>query len=46
MMADSKVLARVSEIRERITNTGIASAEIVLIEVSRIALFDPRKLFQ
>ena len=33
-MADSKVLARVSEIRERITNTGIASAERVLIVAS------------
>ena len=46
LMADSKVLARVSEIRKRITNTGIASAERVLIEASRIALFDPRKLFR
>ena len=45
-MSRSKVSQRVKELRERITNTGIASAEIVLIEVSRIALFDPRKLFQ
>lgn len=46
LMADSKVIARVSEIRERITNTGIASASRVLLEASRLALFDPRKLFR
>ena len=46
LMGDTKVLLRVEEIRERITNTSIASAERVLIEASRIALFDPRKLFR
>lgn len=45
-MADSKVLARVKELREQITNSEIASARQTLIEASRIALFDPRKLFR
>ncbi len=34
LMGDTKVLLRVEEIRERITNTGIASAERVLIVAS------------
>lgn len=46
LMANSKVYARVGELRERITSTGIASASRVLLEASRIALFDPRKLFR
>lgn len=45
LMANDKVAIRVNELRERITNTGIASAARVLLEASRIALFDPRKLF-
>lgn len=45
LMANHKVSARVKELRERITSTGIASAERVLLEASRLALFDPRKLF-
>ena len=45
LMADSKVSKRVKELRERITSTGIASAERVLLEASRLATFDPRKLF-
>lgn len=45
LMANHKVSTRVKELKERITNTGIASAERVLLEASRIALFDPRKLF-
>lgn len=46
LMRNVKVKSRVSEIRERITNTGIASASRVLLEASRLALFDPRKLFR
>ncbi len=46
LMADTKVSQRVAELRERITNTGVASAARVLLEASRIALFDPRKLFR
>ena len=46
LMADSKVSIRVKELRERISGIGIASAERVLLEASRIALFDPRKLFR
>ena len=46
LMANGKVSQRVRELRERITSTGIASAERVLIEASRLALFDPRKLFR
>lgn len=46
LMADSKVSTRVKELKERITNAGIASAERVLLEASRLALFDPRKLFR
>lgn len=45
LMSDAKVSLRVKELKERITNTGIASAERVLLEASRLALFDPRKLF-
>lgn len=45
LMANGKVSARVAELRERITSIGIASAERVLLEASRLALFDPRKLF-
>lgn len=45
MMADAKVSLRVGDLRERITETGIASAARVLLEASRLALFDPRKLF-
>lgn len=45
LMADSKVSTRVKELRERITGIGIASAERTLLEASRLALFDPRKLF-
>lgn len=46
LMADSKVAQRVRELRERITKTGIASAARVLLEASRLATFDPRKLFR
>lgn len=46
LMADRKVFARVKELRDRITGEGIASAARVLMEASRIALFDPRKLFR
>ena len=46
LMASSKVAARVKEIREQITSSEIASARQTLIEASRIALFDPRKLFR
>ena len=46
LMANHKVSTRVKELRERISGIGIASAERVLLEASRIALFDPRKLFQ
>lgn len=46
LMAEVKVQQRVAELRERITNTGVASAARVLLEASRIALFDPRKLFR
>ena len=45
LMADSKVSIRVKELRERIAGIGIASAERTLLEASRLALFDPRKLF-
>jgi len=45
LMANSKVYARVEELKNRITETGIASAARVLQEASRLALFDPRKLF-
>ena len=45
LMANDKVKIRVKELRERITKTGIASAERVLLEASRLALFDPRNLF-
>lgn len=40
-----KVAQRIAELKERITNTGIASASRVLLEASRLATFDPRKLF-
>jgi len=40
-----KVMSRIDELKERITATGIASAARVLQEASRLALFDPRKLF-
>ena len=46
LMANHKVSTRVKELRERISGIGIASAERVLLEASRIALFDPRKLFR
>lgn len=45
LMRNAQVAARVEELRERITNTGIASAARVLLEASRLALFDPRRLF-
>jgi phage terminase small subunit len=45
LMANTKVVQRVEFLRNRITETGIASAARVLQEVSRLALFDPRKLF-
>lgn len=45
LMKNGKVAVRIAELRERITNTGIASAARVLLEASRLALFDPRKLF-
>lgn len=41
-----KVAQRIAELKERITNTGIASAARVLLEASRLATFDPRKLFR
>lgn len=40
-----KVRSRIGELKERITSTGIASAARVLQEATRLALFDPRKLF-
>lgn len=40
-----KVMSRIGELKERITSTGIASAARVLQEATRLALFDPRKLF-
>ena len=46
LMANGKVSVRVKELRDRISSVGIASAERVLLEASRIALFDPRKLFR
>lgn len=46
LMAEAKVAQRVADLRERITNSGVASAVRVLQEASRIALFDPRKLFR
>lgn len=46
LMANRKVATRVNELRERITNAGIASAARVLLEASRLATFDPRKLFR
>ena len=46
LMRNAQVAARVEELRERITNTGIASAARVLLEASRLALFDPRRLFK
>jgi phage terminase small subunit len=45
LAGNPKVAQRVAELKERITNTGIASASRVLLEASRLALFDPRKLF-
>ncbi len=46
LAAIPKVSQRIKELRERITDTGVASAARVLLEASRIALFDPRKLFR
>lgn len=46
LMADTKIAQRVAELKERITSKGIASAERTLLEASRLALFDPRKLFR
>lgn len=46
LMASTKVQLRVEELKERITNAGIASATRVLLEASRLATFDPRKLFR
>lgn len=46
LMKNSKVLVRIAELKERITNTGVASAARVLLEASRLATFDPRKLFR
>lgn len=46
LMACDKVSARVEVLRKMITDTGIASASRVLQEASRLALFDPRKLFK
>lgn len=46
MLDNPKIALRVAELKERITNAGIASAERVLLEASRIATFDPRKLFK
>ena len=46
LMSNGKVAARVSALKERVTATGIASAARVLQEASRLALFDPRRLFR
>lgn len=46
LMRHVKVRARIDELRERVTKAGIATAERVLLEASRLALFDPRKLFK
>lgn len=46
LMSNVKVQQRVAELKERIAGVGIASAERTLLEASRIALFDPRKLFR
>ena len=46
MIRHVKVKARIDELRERVTKAGIATAERVLLEASRLALFDPRKLFK
>ena len=46
LMRHAQVAARVSDLKERITKTGIASAERVLLEASRLATFDPRRLFK
>ena len=46
LMANAKVRLRVESLRNRITETGIASAARVLLEASRLATFDPRKLFR
>lgn len=46
MASNPKVAQRINDLRSKITETGIASAARVLIEASRIALFDPRKLFR
>lgn len=45
LMRNIKVKTRVESLRERVTKIGIASAERVLLEASRLATFDPRKLF-
>lgn len=46
LAADVKVSARIKELRERAAGEGVASAARVLQEATRIALFDPRKLFR
>ncbi len=46
LMSNVKVQQRVAELKERIAGVGIASAKRTLLEASRIALFDPRKLFR
>ena len=45
LASNVKVMSRIAELKERITETGIASAARVLQEATRIALFDPRRLF-
>lgn len=46
LMRHTKVRTRVAEFRQQIADEQIASAQQVLLEASRIALFDPRKLFR
>lgn len=45
LLDNPKVSLRLKELRERLAGLGIASAERVLLEATRIALFDPRNLF-
>lgn len=46
LMRNAQVKARVKELQGFVADQGIATARQTLIEASRIALFDPRKLFR
>ncbi|WP_434513794.1 terminase small subunit [Dechloromonas sp. ARDL1] len=45
LMADGKVSARVKELREMIVDRLAINNERILREIARLALFDPRSLF-